>query len=230
MKELTFKLINKLILACGILVMIISCSFNSIENSEPVPAGFHVRFKFNLTTSGNVKLPAHFSDTLARVNYLLNKIYSSQEFKDSLYAHTFNDSSYSKVKNPCFKKLINNETQRIDGSVVYDNLVADTLINLDLLVQETLKKTGTQGFSNACKYKITSNDYWMGGDQALTYRYVRHIAHEFTHIRGYRHDNRVEKPYKWGKKPTEDPAYGVGLIVGHILERWSKEGIENIRL
>jgi hypothetical protein len=148
-----------------------------------------------------VVLPKHFDDTLKKVNLLLNRIYSSREFKDSLYAHSFNDSTFSKVKSACFAKEINENTHRIEGSNVYNNLTAEKVIKLDLVVQETLNKTKTQGFSNACVYKITSNDYWMGEDQPLAYRYVRHIAHEFTHIRGYRHDNKVAKEYKWGRDP-----------------------------
>jgi hypothetical protein len=187
-----------------------------------------VQFELNLITKGKVVLPKHFDDTLKKVNLLLNRIYSSREFKDSLYAHSFNDSTFSKVKSACFAKEINENTHRIEGSNVYINLTAEKVIKLDLVVQETLNKTKTQGFSNACVYKITSNDYWMGEDQPLAYRYVRHIAHEFTHIRGYRHDNKVAKAYKWGRDPNEDPAYGVGRIVGNILERWMKAGMLEI--
>jgi len=207
--------------------LLLGCSsFAVLEPLKEDPV--QVRFNFNFIAKGNVKLPANFGDTLKKVNVLLDQLFSSQEFKDSLSAHSFNDSTYSKVKNACFVRDINANTHRIDGRNVYDNLTADKVINLDLLVQETLKKTSTQGFSNACSYKITSNDYWMGENQPLAYRYVRHIAHEFTHIRGYRHDTRVEKEYKWGRSPNEDPAYGVGKIAGNILQRWSKSGIAKI--
>jgi len=213
----------KIVLGIFILLLCITSLFNA--RAVKTASDIEVHFKFNLETKGSVKLPENFQDTLAKVNMLLDMVFSSKEFKDSLYTHSFNDSTFSKMKKPCFKKEINEETHRIDGSNVYENLTSDKNINLDLVIQETLKKTTTQGFSNACRFKITSNDYWMGSDQPLAFRYCRHIAHEFTHIRGYRHDNNVDKPYKWGRSANEDPAYGVGKIVGNILTRWSRAGL-----
>ncbi|TZF84854.1 hypothetical protein FW774_07710 [Pedobacter sp. BS3] len=195
------------------------------KRNIPEADSLHIRFEFKTSIDKQAILPKNFTDTLAKINILLNKVFSSAEFKDSLYSHTFNDSSYSKSKANCFIRVINEQTHRVDGSAVYGNLTADSVINIELAIRRTEGKTRTQGFSNACIYKITSNDFWMKPDQLLAFRYVRHIAHEFTHIRGYRHDNKVATAYKWGRNPGEDPAYGVGRIVGNILERWNKAGI-----
>ncbi|TZF84853.1 hypothetical protein FW774_07705 [Pedobacter sp. BS3] len=208
---------------------LLSCKKNTREKAEePGNPITTVEFTFTLSTKGDVSLPEHFSDTLTKVTGFLNKVYSSQEFKDSLYSHTYNDSAYSATRSTCFKREINEQLHRIDGRVVYENLLASAKINLNLLIQQTEGSTSTQGFSSACVYKITSNDYWIYANQPLAYRYARHIAHEFTHIRGYRHDSNVAQVYKWGHSPEEDPAYGVGNIVGNILERWNKMGLIKI--
>ncbi len=177
----TFYGIDYVLLCMAMLLGITAFTRETQTNTSKPTDVAKVHFKLNFSTKGNVKLPEHFNDTLEKVNKLLDMLYSSKEFKDSLYAHSFNDSTFSRVKKPCFKVEINENTHRIDGSNVYGNLIEDPEINLELLVQETLEKTKTQGFSSACKYKITSNDYWMSGGQPLAFRYVRHIAHEFTH-------------------------------------------------
>ncbi|WP_461789787.1 hypothetical protein [Pedobacter sp.] len=185
----------------------------------------NIRFKISFTVDEKATVPSQFADTLKKAEQLLSKVFSSSEFKEAMYKQNYNDSAYSKSKKKCFDIVFDQSTGRIPGKAVYDNLLADNEINLVINIKNNGDKKGTMGSSNACNYSITTYDYWLVEKGELAQRLARHIAHEFTHVRGYRHDNKVEKAYKWGHKPEEDPAYGVGSVVGEILRDWSKKGI-----
>jgi hypothetical protein len=189
----------------------------------------HKAKEFKLTASfvlnKDASVPANFADTLKKAQELLSKVFSSDEFKDIMYKQSYNDSSYSKTKSGCFDKVYDTKSGRVSGKAVYDNLMMDGNVSLLITIKNNGTKKGTMGSSNACINKITTYDYWLVEKPGLAQRLARHIAHEFTHIRGYRHDNRVPKEYKWGRKLNEDPAYGVGSIVGEILTRWTKQGL-----
>ncbi|WP_199120961.1 hypothetical protein [Pedobacter sp. ASV28] len=189
------------------------------------PQNDEVRFDIKFKVENGAKVPDHFADTLKKAQELLNKVFYSKEFKEELYKQSYNDSAYSKSKKGCFETVYDSKNGRIAGKAVYDNLIANKNINLLITIKNNGDKKGTMGSSNACIDKITTYDYWLVEKEGLSQRLARHIAHEFTHIRGYRHDNKVDKAYKWGKKTNEDPAYGVGSIVGDILSAWSKKGL-----
>lgn len=183
-----------------------------------------VSIKFKIETSSDATLPEGFADTLRKVEDILSKIFSSQDFKDALYKRSFSDSSFSKSKKGCFE-LAYEDNGRVSGKGVYENITRNKNISIEWSIKKYTKgpKTSTMGFSNACVDKITSYDYWIKNDQYLSLRMVRHLAHEFTHVCGYRHDGKVPKAYKWDKK--DDPAYGVGGIVGDIMLNWAKKGL-----
>ncbi len=176
-----------------------------------------VSFNLSYTVDQGATVPTHFADTLKKAQQLLNQVFSSVEFKERLSKQSYSDSAYSKSKKACFNTIYDPKTGRIPGVAVYDNLLVDQKIDLVITIKNNGNKKGTMGSSNACIYKITTYDYWLTEKVGLSMRLARHIAHEFTHIRGFRHDNKVPKPYKWGHKTSEDPAYGVGEIVGRIL-------------
>ncbi|MFN0292570.1 hypothetical protein [Pedobacter helvus] len=184
-------------------------------------------FKLNvsLTVSEGAQVPKHFADTLLKAQQLLSKVFSSAEFKEIMSQKSFSDSAYSKSKKKCFDVIYDPETGRISGKAVYDNLLKENNVSLSMVIKNNGDKQTTMGFAGACSYKITTYDFWLVEGGALSQRLARHIAHEFTHIRGYRHDNLVPKAHKWGLNTKEDPALGVGSVVGEILTRWAKFGI-----
>lgn len=184
-------------------------------------------FKLNvsLTVSEGAQVPKHFADTLLKAQQLLSKVFSSAEFKEIMSQKSFSDSAYSKSKKKCFDVIYDPETGRISGKAVYDNLLKENNVSLSMVIKNNGDKKNTMGFAAACSYKITTYDFWLVEGGALSHRLARHIAHEFTHIRGYRHDNLVSKAHKWGLNAKEDPALGVGSVVGEILTRWAKFGI-----
>ena len=183
----------------------------------------NIRLSFDVSEGASV--PTHFADSLKKAQQLLNKVFSSEEFKQIMQEQSFNDSAYSKSKKQCFEKIYDKKTGRILGSAVYDNLLNDKSVELIITIKNNGDKKTTMGLSSACVNKITTYDYWLVEGGELAQRLARHIAHEFVHIKGYRHDSKVEKAYKWGRKLNEDPAYGVGSIVGSILADWSKRGV-----
>ena len=179
----------------------------------------------NYTVEKGATVPEHFADTLKKAQTLLSKVFSSKEFKAAMYKQSFNDSAYSKSKKACFEKLYDPKNGKLTGELVYANLLANPVIDLSITIKNNGDKKTTMGLSYPCVSKFTTFDYWLVTDTELARRLARHIAHEFTHIRGYRHDNNVPDKYKWGRDVEEDPAYGVGSIVGEILTNWSKKGM-----
>ncbi|MNR29899.1 hypothetical protein D3C85_1473160 [compost metagenome] len=117
------------------------------------------------------------------------------------------------------------QTGRISGKAVYDNLMQNAEVKLLITIKNNGDNKSVMGSSSACSKKITTYDFWLVEGGALAHRLARHIAHEFTHSRGYRHDTKVAKEHKWGLNSKEDPALGVGSVVGEILTRWTKFGL-----
>jgi len=186
-----------------------------------------VDFKLSVsyTVEEGAKVPEGFADTVKKAQTLLAKVFCSKEFKDALFKQSYNDSAYSKSKKACFLTVYDEKTGRISGESVYQNLLKDKEVKLLINVKNNGDKKGTMGASYACSYQFTTYDYWLKEKGELARRLARHIAHEFTHIRGYRHDNKVPKEFKWGRDVKEDPAYGVGNIVGEILTAWGKKSL-----
>ena len=185
--------------------------------------------EFNLNVSYTVedgaKVPTGFADTVKKAQVLLAKVFRSKEFKEALFKQSYNDSAYSKTKKACFLTIYDEKTGRISGEAVYQNLLKEKDVKLLINVKNNGDKKGTMGASFACNHQFTTYDYWLQEKGELARRLARHIAHEFTHIRGYRHDNKVPKEFKWGREVKEDPAYGIGSIVGEILTAWSKKSL-----
>ena len=207
------------------LSLLVAFFFFHFGGDETKRSGQKIAINVSYTVEKNATVPEHFADTLKKAQELLSQVFSSLEFKDELYKQSYSDSAYSKSKKACFNVAYDPNTGRINGKAVYDNLLANATVELVINVKNNGDKEGTMGSSNACSNKITTYDYWLTEKEGMSIRLARHIAHEFTHIRGYRHDTKVAKQFKWGKKTTEDPAYGVGSIVGEILAKWSKAGL-----
>lgn len=184
-------------------------------------------FKLNVSykVEEGAKVPEGFADTIKKAQFLLEKVFNSNEFKNALFKQSYNDSAYSKSKKACFLTVYDEKTGRITGETVYQNLLKEKEVKLLINIRNNGDKKGTMGASYACNYQFTTYDYWLQEKGELARRLARHIAHEFTHIRGYRHDNKVPKPFKWGRNIKEDPAYGIGNIVGEILATWGKKSL-----
>ena len=208
-------------------VFIIALVFSGTAFAQQATANFvmakPVNFSVKLQVSPEVVLPEGFTDSLEKARLILTKILSSEDFKQALTKRSFADSSFSKSKKGCFE-LIYDDNGRVSGEGVYENVTRNANAGIEWVIKTYAKgKTSTMGFSSACVNRITSYDYWIKNGQYLSLRIVRHLAHEYTHVCGYRHSGRVAKAYKWKKE--DDPAYGVGGIVGEIMLDWIKKGI-----
>lgn len=183
-----------------------------------------VKFSAKVNVAENVLLPEGFADTLKKAEEILSKILSSQDFKDALSKRSFADSAFSRTKRNCFE-LIYEENGRVSGKGVYENITRNPNIEVEWIIKKYKdgQKTSVMGFSTFCVNKITSHDYWIKNGQHLSLRFVRHLAHEYTHVCGYKHDKLLPKEHKF--KKGDDPAMGVGGIVGDIMLDWTKKGI-----
>lgn len=200
----------------------LSMSSFAINNDHQRYEQAVVKFIITPKVDKATQLPEGFADTLVKVERILSKIFSSDELRVALAKKDFPDSSFSKSKKGCFQALYDSNG-RVSGLGLYQNLTQKQAVELEWVIKPYPKgKTSTMGFSNACVDRITSYDYWIKDGQFLSLRMVRHLAHEFTHIVGYRHASKVPEAYKWTKK--EDPAYVLGGIVGDIMLDWIKKG------
>lgn len=187
-----------------------------------------IKLSLNYTLSPGGAVPASFPDTFKRAQELLQKVFSSKDFRDQLYKRNFHDSAYSKSSSTCFSKIYGGigVGKNVAGKSVYDNLLANHSISITINIKNNGSNTTTMGSAAACVYKITTYDYWLKlSEKRLAQRMARHFAHEFTHIRGYRHDSNVATGFKWGSDVNKDPAYGVGDVVGEVLDKWTAAGI-----
>lgn len=213
---------NIILLAMLLNASVVLPAFNKQPDIHKVK---DITFNIKLTVSPDATLPKGFADSLSKTQDILARIFSSQEFKDSLCKRSFADSSFFKPsKKNCFERIYS-ENGKVSGKGVYENLTNSNNIAFEWHIKKYTKglKPTSLGFATACVYKITTHDYWLTEGQYLTLRLVKHLAHEFTHIRGYRHDMNVDKPFKW--KRSEDPAYVVQRIVADIMLNWEKEGL-----
>lgn len=183
-----------------------------------------IKFTFKVSVADDVELPEGFADTLKKAEAILSKIFSSEDFKQALYQRSFADSAFSNTKRACFERIYD-ENGRVSGRGVYENLTRNANIQIDWNIKKYKngEKTSVMGFSTFCVNKITSHDYWIKNGQYLSLRFVRHLAHEYTHVCGYKHDKLLPKEFKF--KKGDDPAMGVGGIVGDIMLDWTKKGL-----
>ncbi|RYG19556.1 MAG: hypothetical protein EOO07_06625 [Chitinophagaceae bacterium] len=182
-----------------------------------------IKLTLSYTTSTDATVPASFADTVKRVQELLTKVFSSKEFKEELYRRNFHDSAYTKSTATCFNRVYGGTVQgrSIAGKAVYDNLLPNNTFSIAVNIKNNGTNTTTLGSASACGSRITTNDYWLKlSEKRLAHRLARHWAHEYTHIRGYRHDTNVASGYEWGSDVNKDPAYGVGDVVGVVLDKW----------
>lgn len=176
-----------------------------------------------IAVANGATVPSGFADTVKKAQDLLARVFSSSDFKDELYKMNFSDSAYSKTTSPCFNRVYGGilPKRSIAGKSVYDNLLYKSSLEINVNIKNNGSNTTTMGSASVCGSAITTNDYWLKlSEQKLAYRLARHWAHEYTHIRGYRHDSNVPTAFKWGNNPELDPAYGVGEVVGQILDKW----------
>lgn len=183
-----------------------------------------ITFKINPNVADDVILPEGFADTLKKAEMILSKIFSSEDFKQALEKRSFADSAFSKTKKTCFERIYD-ENGRVSGKGVYENLTRNPNVEIEWVIKRYKdgEKTSVMGFSTFCVNKITSYNYWIKNGQYLSLRFVRHLAHEYTHVCGYKHDKLLPKEHKF--KKGDDPAMGVGGIVGDIMLDWTKRGL-----
>lgn len=187
-----------------------------------------VKLSLSYTATSDATLPLTFADTVKKTQELLNKVFASKDFRDELYRRNFHDSAYTKSTSTCFNRVYGSTVtgRSIAGQSVYDNLLPNTTLNIAVSIRKNGDNTTTLGSASACGSRITTNDYWLKlSEKRLAQRLARHWAHEYTHIRGYRHDSNVPSGYKWGSDVNKDPAYGVGDVVGVVLDKWTAAGI-----
>jgi hypothetical protein len=197
-------------------------SFKS--NNDKIKTVNHVKMRFIPNVAENVVLPIGFADTLKKAEELFNLIINSEDFKVALEKRSFADSAFTKSKRNCFERIYD-QSGRVSGLGVYQNLTRHKNVEIEWVIKKYKngEKTSVMGFASYCVNRITSHDYWIKNGQYLSYRFVRHLAHEYTHVVGYRHDKALPKEHKFAK--GDDPAMGVGGIVGDIMIDWTKRGV-----
>ncbi|TZF82664.1 hypothetical protein FW774_14270 [Pedobacter sp. BS3] len=161
----------------------------------------------------------NFRDTAIKALHLMSKVFSSEEFRDSLDKYDFPCSNgwYKPCKTPG-NQIINkcdSTDHRVHGNTVYKDLLMEKVVTLNLAIKHPKGKTGSYGWSDACIYKISSYSWWLKNNrrQPLSEEYAIHLAHEYCHIVGYYHSREHSR--------SNDVAYRVGGIVRNILWRWS---------
>jgi len=193
-------------------------------NDGKIKIAKEVKFSVKVNVADNVILPVGFADTLKKAEEILSLILSSEDFKKELSKRSFADSAFSKTKKACFERIYDADG-RVSGKGVYENITRNPNVEIEWIIKKYKdgEKTSVMGFASFCVNKITSHDYWIKGGQHLSLRFVRHLAHEYTHVCGYKHDKLLPKEHKF--KKGDDPAMGVGGIVGEIMLDWTKKGI-----
>jgi hypothetical protein len=161
-------------------------------------------------------------DTAIKALNIEAEILSSKEFMDTLKKRTFD--CRNNPPTPC-ECVLKNEgcspTYRISGEAVYEALMKDSVVHINLDVERASFKeryiSKSYGMSCPCKPHTTTFFWWLrNGELPVSYNYAYHLAHEFTHISGYVH----------GDQPLDDDtAYSVGNIVNYLLKK--RLGITN---
>jgi len=230
MLKYNFKLVNNCnVVTFSCLLLALSLAFMSFENKlanndDKTKIAKEVKLTFKVNVADNVDLPEGFADTLKKAEEILSKILSSEDFKQALSKRSFADSAFSKTKKTCFERIYD-ENGRVSGLGVYENITRNPNVEIEWVIKKYKdgQKTSVMGYSTFCVNKITSHDYWIKNGQYLSLRFVRHLAHEYTHVCGYKHDKLLPKEHKF--KKGDDPAMGVGGIVGDIMLDWTKRGL-----
>lgn len=211
---------------CLLVLVLLFASFKNkfASSDDKIKIAKEVKINFKVKAADNVELPEGFTDTLKKAEQILSKILSSEDFKQELSRRSFADSAFSKTKRSCFERIYD-ENGRVSGKGVYENITRNPNIEIEWIIKKYKdgEKTSVMGFSTFCINKITSHDYWIKNGEYLSLRFVRHLAHEYTHVCGYKHDKLLPKEHKF--KKGDDPAMGVGGIVGEIMLNWTKRGL-----
>jgi hypothetical protein len=174
---------------------------------------------------------ADFKPTAEAAMDLLSKVLSSKEFKDSIYKYHYAPSNQMKSPSQCAKAKelnlikVNPLTGRVDGSMVYEDLLKYKDVALNLTIRQPSEPTNVLGSSSYCSYTITSNSHWLVDNMAMTLpeEYAIHLGHEFCHVVGYYHGDHPDTK-------TEDVSYGIGSLIANILWDWSLKEIKKKEL
>ncbi len=186
---------------------------NSV-NSLSLDSAKKVRFQLG-TFSSSI---SNFQDSATKALSILSDVFSTKEFKDSLLTYTFvcsNGSSNSCLasKPKLHRYKCDSVLQVITGQTVYDDLTADSVVNINLQV---LASSGSSpyGYTYVCSSTIYSYDWFLkNNNRALptTQEYAVHLAHEFTHTLGYVHSSN--------HTAAQDLTSRIGRIVRNILTK-----------
>lgn len=223
-----FKRIRgRFVFSCFFLILglvFVAFKGNVAKSDDKIKIAKEMKVSLRVNVADDVELPEGFADTLKKAEEILSKIFSSEDFKQALSSRSFADSAFSKTKRGCFERIYD-ENGRVSGRGVYENITRNPNIEIEWVIKKYKngQKTSVMGFATFCINKITSHDYWIKNGQYLSLRFVRHLAHEYTHVCGYKHDKLLPKEHKF--KKGDDPAMGVGGIVGSIMLDWTKRGL-----
>lgn len=246
MKRIMFSSVRILLLFAFVILAMVSCKKSANKAIEPVtdePAPSNpdnsgtnpadppksVRLKIG-TFSSSI---TNFKPVADEALELLSKVFSSKEFKDSIYKYDYAPSNQLNNPYQCSKAKdlnvikVDPTKNRINGSMVYDDLLKYKDVALNLVIRKSDVKN-VLGSSSYCNFTITSNDYWLKEDDmamTLPEEYAIHLGHEFCHTLGYYHNDDKHPNTK-----TEDVAYGTGSLVANILWDWSLKEIKKKEL
>ncbi len=171
---------------------------------------------------------ANFKPTADEALDLLSKVLSSQEFKDSIAKYNYAPTNQLSTPRQCSRATnlniikVNPLSNRIDGTMVHDDLLKYKDVTLNLVVRDRGEPTTVMGSSSFCTFTITSNDYWLKEDDmsmTLAEEYAIHLGHELCHILGYYHNTHPDTK-------TEDVSYGIGTLIANVLWDWSLKEIK----
>jgi hypothetical protein len=168
----------------------------------------------------------NFRDTAIKALDLMSKVFSSKEFKDSISKYDFPCSNAWFKENICKNPgsiiiyKCDSAANVVHGSTVYEDLLMEKKVTLDLNIIHPKGKTNSYGYSAACVYKINTYSWWLKNDrkQPLSEEYAIHLSHEYCHVVGYYHSSY--------HRTNDDVSYRMGGIVRNILWRWSQERVK----
>jgi hypothetical protein len=181
-----------------LLVAVIFINQNSFSQQKTVSLNIA---KFN---SFDEKYRTSADSAIKIANILLN----SQEFRDSLIKYKFSCKNYN--ESTC--------EGTISGKVALDSLYRKKNVVLTL---NLLNEGGSFGDSRKDVYEINSHFITLINDDNVlpfAYIYAYHICHEYMHIVGFYHFQKVKRRVR-----NLDIAEQTGWTAYYILDKWYKE-------
>ncbi len=182
------------------LLLLVSVAFTINGFSQQKTVSLSIE-KFN---SFDQKYRASADSAIKIANALLN----SQEFRDSLSKYKFSCKNYN--QSSCEGIIF--------GKVALDSLYRKQNV---ALILNLLNEGGAFGDSRKDVYEINSHFITIRDDDDVlpfAYKYAYHICHEYMHIVGFYHFQKVKRRVR-----SLDVAEQTGWTAYYILDKWYKE-------